>query len=239
MACMWAKMCSTNDSKVLSRPYLWLMVPLYSCDYLHITVGCLTPEKHTFSLNLMYLSRDKMYCMITYLLTYLLTPWSRVLLEKLTGFQLFKKFAAFYGTRRFITTVTSARHLSLFWASSIQSIPPHPISWRSIWILSSHLCLGLPKWSLSFRFPHQNPAWLSSGIHHKIVRRAVPIHFENLIYWRCMDWLQNAEAHTGFWRIWHYRLKNIWCISLLKYLKQTLHFKMWRWVCINLLKFVD
>jgi len=36
-----------------------------------------------------------------YLLTYLLTPWSRVLLEKLTGLQLVKKFSAFYGTRRF------------------------------------------------------------------------------------------------------------------------------------------
>jgi hypothetical protein len=44
--------------------------------------------------------------------TYLLTPWSRVLLEKLTGLQLVKKFPAFYGTRRFITALTSARHLS-------------------------------------------------------------------------------------------------------------------------------
>ena len=33
--------------------------------------------------------------------TYLLTAWSEVLLEKLTGFQLVKKFPAFYGTRRF------------------------------------------------------------------------------------------------------------------------------------------
>jgi len=45
--------------------------------------------------------------------TYLLTPWSRVLLEMLTGSQLLKKFPAFYGTRRFITAYTSARHLSL------------------------------------------------------------------------------------------------------------------------------
>jgi len=67
-------------------------------------------------------------------LTYLLTPCSRVLLEKLTGFQLLKKFSAIYGTRRFITTVTSAHHLSLSWASSIQSVPPHPTSWRSILI---------------------------------------------------------------------------------------------------------
>jgi hypothetical protein len=42
-----------------------------------------------------------------------LTPWSRVLLEKLTGPQLVKKFPAFYGTRRFITTFTTVRHLSL------------------------------------------------------------------------------------------------------------------------------
>jgi hypothetical protein len=33
-----------------------------------------------------------------YLLNYLLTPWNRVFLEKLTGFQLVKKFPAFYGT---------------------------------------------------------------------------------------------------------------------------------------------
>jgi hypothetical protein len=32
------------------------------------------------------------------LLAYLLTPWGRVLLEKLTGLQLVKKLPAFYGT---------------------------------------------------------------------------------------------------------------------------------------------
>jgi hypothetical protein len=31
--------------------------------------------------------------------TYLLTPWSKVLLEKVTGMQLVKKFPVFYGTR--------------------------------------------------------------------------------------------------------------------------------------------
>ena len=75
------------------------------------------------------------YLLHTYLLTYSLTPWSRVLLEKLTGLQLVKKFPAFYGTRRFTTAFTSARQLSLSWASSIQSIPPNPTSWRSISIL--------------------------------------------------------------------------------------------------------
>jgi hypothetical protein len=46
-------------------------------------------------------------------LNYLLTPRSRVLLERLTGFQLVKKFPSFYGTRKFITAFTSARLLSL------------------------------------------------------------------------------------------------------------------------------
>ena len=70
--------------------------------------------------------------LLTYVLTYSLTPWSRVLLENLIGFQPVKKFPAFYGTRRFITALTSAHHLSLSWASSIRSISPHPISWRYI-----------------------------------------------------------------------------------------------------------
>ena len=70
------------------------------------------------------------------LLTYsLLTPWCRVLLEKLTGLQLLKKFPAFYGIRRFITAFTSFRHLSLSWASPIQSTCPQPTSCRSILIL--------------------------------------------------------------------------------------------------------
>ena len=89
----------------------------------------------------------------TYLLTYLLTPWCRVLLEKLTGLQLVKKVPAFHGNRRFITALTSIRHLSLSWASPIRSIYPHPTSWRSILILSIHLRLGLPSGLFPSGFP--------------------------------------------------------------------------------------
>ena len=83
----------------------------------------------------------------------LLTPWCRVLLEKLTGLQLVKKLPAFHGTRRFITALTSVSQLSLSWASPIQSIYPHPTSWRSILILSTHLLLGLPTGLLPSGFP--------------------------------------------------------------------------------------
>ena len=58
------------------------------------------------------------------LLSYLLTPWNRVVLEKQTRSQLVKKFPTFSATRRFITAFTSVRQLSLSSASSIQSIPP-------------------------------------------------------------------------------------------------------------------
>ena len=89
-------------------------------------------------------------------ITYLLTPWCRVRLEQLTGLQLVKKFPAFHGTRRFVTALTSVRHLSLSWASPIQSIYPHLTSWRSIIILSTHLRLGLPSGLLPSGFPTKN-----------------------------------------------------------------------------------
>ena len=46
-------------------------------------------------------------------ITYLLTPWSRVLLEKLTGSVASQEIPPIFGTRRFLTVLTSASHLSL------------------------------------------------------------------------------------------------------------------------------
>ena len=80
---------------------------------------------------------------IKFVCVYLLTPWTRVLLEN--WFKLAKKFPAFYGIRGFITAFTNACHRCLTWVTSIPSMPSHPTSWRSIWILSFHLCLGLPS----------------------------------------------------------------------------------------------
>jgi hypothetical protein len=88
-----------------------------------------------------------------YLLNYSLTPRSSVLLEKLPGSQLVKKIPSLCGTRRFITVFTRARHLSLSWARSIQSMPPHPTSWRFILILSYHLRLGFASGLFPSDFP--------------------------------------------------------------------------------------
>jgi hypothetical protein len=79
----------------------------------------------------------------------LLTPWCRVLLEKLV-----QKFPAFYGTRRFITALTSVRHLSLSWASPVQSTSHLLEIYPNIIQPSTPRS---PQWSLSLRFPHQDP----------------------------------------------------------------------------------
>jgi len=127
---------------------------------------------HPASHSMHYLLTYLLAYLLPYLLTYLLTPWSRVLLEKLTSLQLVKKFPAFYGTWKFITTFTSARHLSLSWASLIQSIPPHSTSWRPILILSPHLCLGLPSDLFPSGFPTKTlymllpfPIWTTCPAH--------------------------------------------------------------------------
>ena len=46
---------------------------------------------------------------------------------------------------------------------------PHPISWRCMLILSSHLCLGLPSGFLPLRFPHQNPVNTSPLPHMRYI----------------------------------------------------------------------
>ena len=80
-----------------------------------------------------------------------LSPYRPEHLQKIAGPHLVKKFPAFYGTRRFITAFTTARHLSLSGARSIHSMPPlHFLNSYFNIILPS--TLGFSKWSLSFRF---------------------------------------------------------------------------------------
>ena len=115
---------------------------------------------------------------------YLLTPWCRVLLEKLTGLQLVKKFPAFHGTRRFITALTSVRNLSLSWASPIHSIYPHPTSWRSVLILYPHLYLCLPSGLPPSGFPTKT---LYTPSPHPYAPHGQPISFFSILspaqYW--------------------------------------------------------
>ena len=118
------------------------------------------------------------------LLTYSLTPWCTVLPEQLTGLQLVKKFPAFHGTRMFITALKSVRHLSLSWASPIQSIYPLPTSCKSILILSTHLRLGLT--SVSFP-PVSPPRPYTSPSPHPYAPHVQPKSFFSILtpaqYW--------------------------------------------------------
>jgi hypothetical protein len=65
--------------------------------------------------------------------TYLLTPWSRVLLEKLTGFAASQEIPRIYGTRKFIAVPTSARHLSKLLRDTPPRNTPPPHQRRSEW----------------------------------------------------------------------------------------------------------
>ena len=130
-------------------------------------ISYVPPLCYCFTLTIVYswLSDIKPFFRTNCFITYLLTLWSTVLLEKLASLQLVKKFPAFYGTRRFLTALTSARHLSLSRASPIQFSYPNPTSWRSILILSSHLRLGLPSGLFPSGFPLQHPVHSSPYPH--------------------------------------------------------------------------
>ena len=109
-----------------------------------------TDKKHAFPSNLLSLTpfvlattlTNKLTNQLTYLLTYSMEQspsWES------NSSSASHEFPEFCGIQNFTTTFTSARHLSLSWARSIQSTIPHPTASRSILILSSNLCLGLPS----------------------------------------------------------------------------------------------
>ena len=130
-------------------------------------------------LILTYLLTYSLTYLLSYLLTYLLTYSVEHSPLEADRFSSSQEFPAFYGTRRFIAIFTSACFLPLFWARSIQSLHPHPTSRRSILILSCHLTPGFSKWSLSLRFPHQNPVYISSLSPY--VLRAPPISLFSIL----------------------------------------------------------
>jgi hypothetical protein len=78
---------------------------------------------YVFHLLCIYISSVLVHRIHQVSITYIVAIWSRVLLEKLTGSQPVESFRAFYGTRKFITTFTNARHLSL---SPMPRSSPYP-----------------------------------------------------------------------------------------------------------------
>ena len=65
---------------------------------------------------------------------------------------------------------TISRHLFLSWARSIQSTLFHSFFFKIYFNIIPSLTHRSTKWSLSFRFPHKNPVFISLLIHtwHKL-----------------------------------------------------------------------
>ena len=102
--------CCTSDRSLVQGFH-----PAVSLSFSRALRSFTLPRTHTsnYVYSVMADYQPKHVVNVYIFLTYLLTSSSRILLQKLTGLQLVKKFPAFYGTRRFITAVTSARQMPL------------------------------------------------------------------------------------------------------------------------------
>jgi hypothetical protein len=82
-----------------------------TCDkhvqFCHLSVLQQTESQRRFTCMM----KDTQLHLNAYLNFYLLTPWSRVLLEKLTvNFAASQEIPRIYGTRKFLTVPTRGRH---------------------------------------------------------------------------------------------------------------------------------
>jgi len=95
------------------------------------------------------------FCLLLVILTYLLTPWNRVLLEKLTGSAASQEIPAL------LEPEVSSPYSQVPATCPILS-QLYPVPTPSSHFLKIHLNIilpstsGSPQWSLSLRFPHQN-----------------------------------------------------------------------------------
>jgi hypothetical protein len=110
----------------------------------------------------------------TYLLTYLLTHSlvQDIIWKADLSLSLSKKICFLYGTRRFITIFTKARHWTLSWANRIQFAPPIPVSLRSMITHKIFILVSLKTYvkNLVFHmYKHQAMMWVEVKSHTLLI----------------------------------------------------------------------
>ena len=112
--CIWF-LTKPNPRPPLPHPRDLALIPPPCTLHPPPTDACITDKFSLYNLKLANICGRNMQLCFTYSKqrTYLLTPWNRVLLEKLTGSAASQEIPRIFGTPRFITVLTSARHLSL------------------------------------------------------------------------------------------------------------------------------
>jgi hypothetical protein len=107
--------------------------------------------------------------LLTYLLTYSLTPWSRVLLEKLTGSAASQEIPRIlwnpevqYRTHKYPPPVPILSQLY-----PVPTTPPHFLKIHLNIILPS--TSGSPQWPFPSGFPNQNPVHTSPLPHTRLI----------------------------------------------------------------------
>ena len=123
---------------------IWVYIYIYIYIYICVCVCVCNFNCCSHGTSLGYMYTDIWIYVIYKYIYNKLTPWSRVP-EKLTVPQLGKKFPSIY------LVYTSQALVPIL--SQINPVHPHSTSSRSIWILSSHLRLGLSSGFFLSYFP--------------------------------------------------------------------------------------